>query len=74
MGTVPLKYGAEWGGSHYNVFVSVHHADGSISISHAGIEIGQGINTKVRILFFPKLKRVLPMSLLNVEIYCNLVC
>ena len=52
MGTVPLKYGAEWSWTHYNVFVSVHNADGSISISHGGIEIGQGINTKVGIYIY----------------------
>jgi xanthine dehydrogenase/oxidase len=31
----------------YNVLVAVNRNDGSVSVSHGGIECGQGINTKV---------------------------
>ena len=34
----------------YNVLVAIHHEDGSVAVSHGGIECGQGINTKVRYL------------------------
>ncbi|CAH0625260.1 unnamed protein product [Chrysodeixis includens] len=31
----------------YHVLLTVYHGDGSVVVHHAGIEIGQGINTKV---------------------------
>ncbi|KAL3841843.1 hypothetical protein ACJMK2_019942 [Sinanodonta woodiana] len=44
---VPIKFGIEWNGITYGVNLSVYAGDGTVAISHSGIEVGQGINTKV---------------------------
>ena len=47
---VPLRWGVGWNGqSPYTVIISIYAADGTVAITHGGIEIGQGINTKVHI-------------------------
>ena len=42
----PYDYPAVGG---FNVLISVYGVDGTVAVAHGGIEIGQGINTKVSI-------------------------
>lgn len=45
---VPLKFNLPLeGGLNFTVLVSVFAEDGTVAVSHGGVEIGQGINTKV---------------------------
>ena len=44
---IPSKYGISWATYATTVLVSVYSGDGTVSIVHGGVEIGQGINTKV---------------------------
>ena len=45
---MPVRFGLQWdGATPYTVFVSIYAEDGTVAVSHGGVEIGQGINTKV---------------------------
>lgn len=43
---IPMKYPLEYFGT-YGIFIAIYHMDGTVAVSHGGIEMGQGINTKV---------------------------
>jgi xanthine dehydrogenase/oxidase len=43
----PVKYGLHWGYYRCGVRIGIHRMDGSITIYHSAIEMGQGIHTKV---------------------------
>ena len=47
---LPMIYPIEYPPFRYNILIAILHDGGSIAVSHGGIEMGQGINTKV-ILF-----------------------
>ena len=44
---MPLKYVHHYMGFNFSVLLSIYYADGSVAISHGGIEMGQGIHTRV---------------------------
>jgi hypothetical protein len=49
LAVVPLRYAATWMGFSFNCLVSIYHNGGMVAVTHGGIEMGQGINTKVRL-------------------------
>ena len=44
---VPLKFELDYTGSLYTVLASIYAGDGTVAISHGGVECGQGVDTKV---------------------------
>lgn len=52
--------------------VSIYQADGSISICHGGVEMGQGLNTKV--IQIASMVMGLPMDKFNIKPFNSLVC
>jgi xanthine dehydrogenase molybdopterin-binding subunit B len=44
---IPLRYAMTYNLGYYNALVAVRHHDGSVAVSHGGVEMGQGIHTKV---------------------------
>ncbi|XP_061428611.1 LOW QUALITY PROTEIN: xanthine dehydrogenase-like [Lethenteron reissneri] len=47
LAVVPIKYNLSWNWCHFLCTVAIYAQDGTITITHGGIEMGQGINTKV---------------------------
>ena len=47
---MPNRFGIPYLGAQYNSSVMIYHGDGSVAIAHGGIDMGQGIQTKVSCL------------------------
>lgn len=45
IGIIAMKYDHQFSG-HFPAIVTIHHVDGTVSLSHGAIEMGQGVNTK----------------------------
>ncbi|EFA11446.2 uncharacterized protein LOC656938 [Tribolium castaneum] len=70
LAVVPMVYHFHLFGN-YEVVVSVYKSDGSVAIAHGGVEMGQGINTKVIQVCAYKLK--IPVEKISVKPSNNLI-
>lgn len=43
---MPMTYDLVYFGATFNSLISIYHGDGTVSLTHGGVEMGQGINTK----------------------------
>ncbi|KAK3730646.1 hypothetical protein RRG08_060314 [Elysia crispata] len=62
---MPNMFGISWSGGTYTTQLMVYHGDGSVAIAHGGIDMGQGINTKVMQVCAFELK--IPMDKIRVK-------
>jgi len=51
LSVVPVKFGMSYQYDMYTAIVSIYSNDGTVSVVHGGCESGQGINTKVPLVF-----------------------
>jgi xanthine dehydrogenase molybdopterin-binding subunit B len=51
MSIVPLRWGVMYpAGLRFTAYVAIFRKDGTVCITHGGVEIGQGIDTRVFII------------------------
>lgn len=65
-----MQYPLQYFGA-ISVYVAINHGDGSVIVSHGGIECGQGINTKVAQVTAHALG--IPLEMINVKPTNNLI-
>lgn len=67
---VPMKYPIDYFFG-YPAYVAIYHMDGTVAVSHGGIECGQGINTKVAQVTAHALG--IPLEMISVKANDNLI-
>ncbi|CAG0880344.1 unnamed protein product [Cyprideis torosa] len=71
LSVVPMLYAHDDPGFMYPILLSIYHEDGTVAVSHGGIEMGQGINTKVAQVAARELN--IPLELVQVKPSNNLI-
>jgi xanthine dehydrogenase/oxidase len=70
LSVVPLKFGIKWSQNAFDCLLSVYAGDGSVMVTTGGIEMGQGLVTKVIDVFLYKLE----YSSISVGLGCSSGC
>lgn len=47
LNVVPMRFPVTWARRRLNCLIAIFHSGGTVAVTHGGIELGQGINTKV---------------------------
>jgi xanthine dehydrogenase/oxidase len=68
---IPMLYHHNQWGAMYHVHICVYRGDGTVAVNHGGIEMGQGINTKVAQVVAKQLS--IPIESVRVKPSNNLV-
>jgi xanthine dehydrogenase/oxidase len=71
LGIVPMRYPVHYFSFAFPAYVAILQADASVVVSHGGIEMGQGINTKVAQVVAKTLN--IPLDRVRVKASNNLV-
>ncbi|CAL8082189.1 unnamed protein product [Orchesella dallaii] len=68
---VPMRYPQHYHDTKFPAYIAVYHMDGTVAVSHGGIEMGQGINTKVAQVVAYTLK--IPLDKVKVKAFNTLL-
>lgn len=69
---MPLKYDSKYSKFNMSALVSIYYQDGTVAVSHGGIEMGQGINTRVQTVAAEKLG--IPVEYISVKPHSTITC
>ncbi|TRY76734.1 hypothetical protein TCAL_11871 [Tigriopus californicus] len=68
---IPQRWPQDYGGRKYTCQVAIYTEDGTVAISHGGIEMGQGLNTKTVQVVAATLD--VPLDMISVKVSNNFV-
>lgn len=71
MALIPQRWPQDYAGRKYTCQVAIYTEDGTVAISHGGIEMGQGLNTKTVQVVAATLK--VPLEMISVKVSNNFV-
>ncbi|ODN05821.1 Indole-3-acetaldehyde oxidase [Orchesella cincta] len=68
MSVVPVRYPIDYFATNLPASVAIYHMDGYVAVSHAGIEMGQGLNTKASVKVLQTVAHALQVPMDRIKI------